>query len=194
MADKARNYASSPCMMHEVRPDVGARPRLMPGRALPAYAYLPGGRFLHPVRDPDGHSFGETAAPVSDPSFASDAFRWGADLFNHGYYWEAHEAWEPLWRAARRGDPRRALLKGLILMAAAGVKAREGKPAACTKHAGRAAALFRRVAAQAPDLEGLDLGPACLGRHAEAVSRQPPSRLSGSPESVFDFILRPTTG
>ncbi|TGQ49534.1 DUF309 domain-containing protein, partial [Mesorhizobium sp. M1C.F.Ca.ET.210.01.1.1] len=27
-------------------------------------------------------------------------FRWGIDLFNHGYYWEAHEAWEPLWHAA----------------------------------------------------------------------------------------------
>ncbi|MER9007639.1 DUF309 domain-containing protein [Mesorhizobium sp. M0862] len=29
-------------------------------------------------------------------------FRWGIDLFNHGYYWEAHEAWEPLWQTANQ--------------------------------------------------------------------------------------------
>ncbi|MER9856292.1 DUF309 domain-containing protein [Mesorhizobium sp. M0098] len=34
-------------------------------------------------------------------ALGSDVFRWGIDLFNHGYYyWEAHEAWEPLWHAA----------------------------------------------------------------------------------------------
>nr|WP_244447982.1 DUF309 domain-containing protein [Neorhizobium vignae] len=51
----------------------------------------------------------------------------GQDLFNHGYYWEAHEAWEGLWQAAKRGSQLRAFLKGLILLSAAGVKIREGK-------------------------------------------------------------------
>lgn len=32
------------------------RPRLLPKRPFPAYAYLPG-RQPHPVRDPAGHSY-----------------------------------------------------------------------------------------------------------------------------------------
>jgi hypothetical protein len=59
----------------------------------------------------------------------------GIDLFNHGYYWEAHEAWDPLWQAANRSTPHRLLFKGLILLAAAGVKIREGKQVAATRHA-----------------------------------------------------------
>jgi hypothetical protein len=55
---------------------------------------------------------------------ADDDFRFGVDLFNHGFPWEAHEAWEPLWFAAPRDRPERALLQGLIHAAAAAVKAR----------------------------------------------------------------------
>ena len=46
----------------------------------------------------------------------------GLDLFNHGYYWEAHEAWEGLWQVADRDGPLRMLFKGLIMLSAAGVK------------------------------------------------------------------------
>ncbi|MER8440411.1 DUF309 domain-containing protein [Mesorhizobium sp. M1312] len=81
-----------------------------------------------------------------EDSLNSDVFRWGIDLFNHGYYWEAHEAWEPLWHAAQQSAQHRQFFKGLILLAAAGVKIREGKRVAAARHAARAAALFRRVA------------------------------------------------
>ncbi|WP_394885884.1 DUF309 domain-containing protein (plasmid) [Mesorhizobium sp. AaZ16] len=37
---------------------------------------------------------------------------WGIDRFNHGYYWEAHEAWEPLWHAAKQSAPHRQFFKG----------------------------------------------------------------------------------
>jgi predicted metal-dependent hydrolase len=69
----------------------------------------------------------------------------GHDYFNFGYYWEAHEAWEGLWQVAGRDTPLRALLKGLILLSAAGVKIREGKRSAAMRHAGRAAGLFRQL-------------------------------------------------
>ncbi|WP_292396668.1 DUF309 domain-containing protein, partial [Mesorhizobium sp.] len=50
------------------------------------------------------------------------------DLFNHGYYWEAHEAWEPLWHTAKQSTQHRLFFKGLILLAAAArVKIREGE-------------------------------------------------------------------
>ena len=45
----------------------------------------------------------------------------GARLFNAGEYWEAHEAWEVPWNAAKAsGDPAEAsYVQGLILLAAA---------------------------------------------------------------------------
>ena len=57
---------------------------------------------------------------------AHDDFRHGVDLFNHGFPWEAHAAWEPLWLVAPRARSERALLQGLIAGAAAVVKARAG--------------------------------------------------------------------
>jgi hypothetical protein len=68
------------------------RPRWLPQKSLPPYAYLPG-KNPHPVRDPTGHSYHVEPIPVAaDASLGSDAFLWGLDLFNHGYYWEAHES------------------------------------------------------------------------------------------------------
>ncbi|WP_292694128.1 DUF309 domain-containing protein [Mesorhizobium sp.] len=122
-----------------------SRPRWLPEKSFPSYAYLPG-RQPHPVRDPAGHSYHSEAIPVAEEaSLDSDMFVWGIDLFNHGYYWEAHEAWEGLWQVADRGAPLRTLFKGLILLSAACVKIREGKQAAAVRHAGRAAALLRRL-------------------------------------------------
>jgi uncharacterized protein len=50
-----------------------------------------------------------------------EAMRAGAELFNAGEYWEAHEAWEVPWNAAKaRGDALEAnYVQGLILLAAA---------------------------------------------------------------------------
>ncbi len=48
----------------------------------------------------------------------TDAFAAGARLFDAGAFWEAHEAWEGLWRAS--ADPaERRTVQGLIQMAAA---------------------------------------------------------------------------
>ena len=123
--------------------------RYQPDRPLPAYAFVPG-RHPHPVTDPRGHSFGIQHAGVEplDPNHLkrSSEYLYGIDLFNSGYYWEAHEAWEGLWNAAGRTGTTADFLKGLIKLAAAGVKAREGQPVGVTRHAIRAAELFRNVA------------------------------------------------
>jgi hypothetical protein len=64
------------------------------------------------------------------------------DLCNYGYYWEAHEAWEGFWhRCARKGEMA-DVFKGLIHLAAAGVKAREGNARGVKRHAARAKELF----------------------------------------------------
>src|SRR5262245_31357021 len=96
----------------------------------------------HPQSDPAGHSYGRHVTPsavIDDTDWDQSAtYLHAIDLFNHGYYWEAHEAWESLWHACGRGGPVADLLKGLIKLAAAGVKVREGRPAGVASHARRA--------------------------------------------------------
>jgi hypothetical protein len=126
-------------------------PRLVPDQPFPPYAYVPG-RFPHPVSDPAGHSFGleMPRPPRLDPESwqGSRAYLHGIDLFNHGYYWEAHETWEGLWHACGRKGVTADFLKGLIRLAAAGVKARAGNPEGVRSHARNAAQLFEEVARQ----------------------------------------------
>lgn len=150
---------------------MSAPDRYLPDRPFPAYAYVPG-RAPHPVRDPAGHS--HAAADPEVGPLAADAWRgsgeflYGVDLFNHAYYWEAHEAWEGLWRAA--ADPRvAAMLHGLIKLAAAGVKARAGNPRGVARLARAAADLFRPLAAEGrARLLGLD--PGALKQSADALA------------------------
>jgi predicted metal-dependent hydrolase len=56
----------------------------------------------------------------------------GAELFNRGLYWEAHEAWEELW--LRLDDEPKLFVPGLIQVAAAGHKAfAQNQPRGCVK-------------------------------------------------------------
>lgn len=115
---------------------------------LPPYSYVPGVG-PHPVSDPAGHMHGvvHDVPPALDPWHwgQSPQFLFGIDLFNQGYYWEAHEAWESLWHAAGRQGTAAAWLKCLIKLAAAGVKAREGNPRGVQRHAERALQLLSEV-------------------------------------------------
>ncbi|KQZ46730.1 hypothetical protein ASD54_21595 [Rhizobium sp. Root149] len=143
------------------------------------------------MRDPDGHSYKQETAPVN-ASLEAEEFLWGCDLFNHGYYWEAHEAWEGLWHALQKGDALKDLLKALILLSAAGVKIREGKGAAAVRHAGRGAALLRgdrRLSGKA-FAQALGSSPERIASSAEATANNPPVlRVTalGCPEPVFAF-------
>jgi uncharacterized protein len=104
-------------------------PRLLPDQPFPSYAYVPG-HTPHPTRDADGHSYGaefETPEPPDPEEWrACRDYLYGIDLFNHGFYWEAHEAWEGLWVACNRRGPTATYLQALINLAAAGFKARRG--------------------------------------------------------------------
>jgi uncharacterized protein len=128
----------------------GSIPRLVPDLVLPPYTFVPGGPWPHPTGSPRGHSFGPEA-PVPAPP---DPDRWhecrpylcGLDLFNHGFYWESHVQWESLWLACGRTGLTADFLKGLIKLAAAGVKHLEGMPEGVRSHGRRADELWRRLA------------------------------------------------
>jgi hypothetical protein len=129
-------------------------------RKFPPYTYVPG-RSPHPVSDPAGHMHGHEppAPPPLDPAHwrDSETYLYGVDLFNHGYYWESHEEWESLWHAAGRRGVVADFLKGLIKLAAAGVKSLEEKPTGVTRHTDRAMELLSGVMASEPKFCGLDL-------------------------------------
>jgi uncharacterized protein len=135
-------------------------PRYAPERPLPAYAYVPGGRTPHPRKDPRGHSHGqrERLPPPLDPDDfeASGEYRFAIDLFNHGFYWEAHEVLEGLWLAAGKTGTVAELLKGLIKLCAAGVKEQQGMSGGVQKHMEAARAHFARVFTERREVLGLN--------------------------------------
>lgn len=131
-------------------------------RALPAYRYVPGVH-PHPLRDAAGHSYGrrdELPRPlrwrVEDwPQL--EAWRYGVDLFNQFYFWEAHEAWEKLWATARPGSAERLLLQGLIQIAAALLKIHLGNSPGVRALSAAGLEKLRQVAAKQERLLGLDI-------------------------------------
>ncbi|MBY0528343.1 MAG: DUF309 domain-containing protein [Gemmataceae bacterium] len=168
--------------------------RLAPDMPFPPYAYVPGGPYPHPIRDPQGHGFGiEAPRPASpDPEDWRSCvpYLYGIDLFNCGYYWEAHEAWESLWHACGRTGPMADFLKGLIKLAAAGVKVREGEPRGVHNHARRAAELFAPMAGT----RYLGLAVNELIAFADQLNAQSTSLAADRTkvvEVIFDYGLRP---
>jgi len=113
------------------------------------------------------------------------------ELFNAGYYWEAHEAWEGLWHAYGRHGAAADVLKALIKLAAAGVKVREGQEHGVRTHAGRAALLFASARKQVGRHQlGLDLDQ--WTEHARQVAADPPrdpGPAGAAVSRVFAFQL-----
>ncbi len=95
------------------------------GVPFPPYRFIPG-KSPHPTEDPKGHSFGKKEEPEAWHSPEewpqNTAYLYGVDLYNHGYWWEAHEAWESLWRRPQANILTKKFLKGLIKISAAFLK------------------------------------------------------------------------
>lgn len=89
------------------------------------------------------------AGPSSPEKPASgELFLYGVDLFNYGYWWEAHAAWERLWKAAPAADLAAVFLQGLIQLSAALVKWRAGATRGAARLGGKGLEKLGRVAAE----------------------------------------------
>jgi uncharacterized protein len=174
--------------------------RYAPDMNFPSYSYVPG-EAPHPTRDEEGHSFDEddimlVPAPDPDQWQKSKLYLYGIDLFNYGYYWETHEAWEDLWHALGRIGKTANFLKAIIHLAAAGLKAKNGKVSSMQKHARRTATLLSEIRLQLPKEQerfmGLELDE--LIGWAEGVAENG-DVIKVNPEAiddaVFTFILQP---
>ena len=160
-------------VLPEPTPPDPAWPRWSRG-PFPRYRYVPG-RSPHPRADPDGHSHGlpEPRAARLDLAawWASRVYLRGVDLFNYAYWWESHEAFEALWRAAGQRGPEGELFQALIQIAASELKrfvgADEAARALAERAAGRLGALPSPwfgldVRALAADLEARRAGARAL--------------------------------
>lgn len=135
---------------------------------LPATAYVPGRPQARRPAD-TGHAM-------------ADLFDHGVALFDAGYYWEAHEAWERLWQAAPPDSAMRHRLQGLIALAAAGVKVRQGQAAGIVRHAQRAAGFFAQLPAS-PERDAL------IAFAQDSAATKPRPATSDAAEVVFPSVL-----
>ncbi|WP_164102863.1 DUF309 domain-containing protein [Candidatus Laterigemmans baculatus] len=182
-------------------------PRFAPGIELPPYTYIPR-RSPHPISDPAGHSFGRSPSPPLALVDWQQSVEYchAVDLFNHGYYWEAHEEWEGLWQVAGRRSPLAQALQGLIKLAAAGVKTAAGSEKGRRRHASRAAELFDQAAAAPAEIQtalrratGLSLeqlalwsrAAACEGEWISMPEFEQPQQPIETPRCLFAFRLLP---
>ncbi len=147
---------------------------------LPPYRFVPG-LTPHPITDPRGHSHGVTAEqPEALPPEAWSRCRpylFGCDLFNRGYWWEAHEAWESLWQVTRSRPQQHRFLQGLIQAANSHLKLALGKPQAVRRLWSKAEAHWQDTAC--PDhYMGLPLGSwrRRTARYLETCLQQSPLR------------------
>jgi hypothetical protein len=145
-------------LFHTLASALHERHRYTPDPAFPETAYVPG-ETPHPGRhEADGSTWPPQGEPMTGRAL-NLALCHGVDLFNHGYFWEAHEAWEEPWQVERRGSPHRLYLQGLIRLAAAALKHRIEQPAGVTAHAGWCQEVFERLSQQHPGIENQGGGP-----------------------------------
>ncbi len=154
-------------------------------RAFPPYAYLPGAA-PHPTRDPDGHSFQGPESPRIEPpadcppdAWATcDPYLYGVDLYNAGFYWEAHESWEELWHRSK-GRPHQAqFIQGLIQCSASLLKVRMRQPKGVQRLGEQGLARLRATAqAEGPIYMGLDI-ETFSGAFTECIARDQPLEAS----------------
>lgn len=171
--------------------------RLLPSAELPKYTYVPGTDTPHPIRDPRGHSYGRkgrTSKPLVAEAWADNRnFLLAIDYFNFGYYWEAHDEWERLWRVSGPETTVGRFLKGLVKLSAAGIKVREQSIHGVRRHAASAGEVFADVAAEAGSDRycGLEFTTLQFAADRAAQLSYKQELPAGKPVRVFPFVLRP---
>lgn len=97
---------------------------------LPAVAYLPGAQ--------SRSSVAELVKPLQETFhpelFANEDTLYGIDLYNGGFYWEAHVYWENVWQNIDRGSDSGWLLLVLIAIASHNLKLRMQNTRSAIKH------------------------------------------------------------
>jgi predicted metal-dependent hydrolase len=105
---------------------------------------------------------------------SSQDYLFGIDLYNAGFLWEAHEAWEGLWHVSKHDSTQANFIQGLIQCTAGCLKIPMGQARGMEKlfemGTGRLLSVVREVG---PEYMGLDI-PGFVGEiHAFGASSPP---------------------
>lgn len=104
------------------------KPAVIPAysdKPMPAYRHLPF-KTPHPYMDEGGHSYGQELPKVSGFNQQNwqhcEAYLYSIDLFNQGYWWEAHELLKQVCYDVGRESAIGSFLEALIQVAAGELK------------------------------------------------------------------------
>lgn len=90
--------------------------------SLPSHRHVPGSG-SEPDRAPLEDVKATTPTTVINANWREvPAFRYGIELYAHGYFWEAHEVWESVWLATAPNSRERHLMAALIQLTNACLK------------------------------------------------------------------------
>ncbi len=78
-------------------------------------------------------------------------------MYNHFYFWEAHEAWESLWGEAHQNSAPRLFLQGLIQIAAALLKVSLGSSDGAARLSNTGIEKLTLVSERTPSMMGVDV-------------------------------------
>jgi uncharacterized protein len=153
------------------------------GWRLPAEPHIPG-RNARPD-DAEIDLIARAAPRPTDPAAWRDneAYRAGLRLYAYGYYWEAHEVWEPVWMHASLRSQERELTQGLIQIANAALKLRMEQPKAARRLAAIAEKHFREAAFGASsivmgvDLSGMTVAASAFAENLNREDNAPPPNI-----------------
>ena len=161
--------------------------------AFPPYTYLPGHR-PHPTRDPEGHGFEiltQGDAFLSLTAWEScEAYRLGVELFNQGYYWEAHEAWEQVWRTMGKHTHEGQFIQGLIKVSAAAIKIRQGHSKAARSLLTQSSQHFQKVISKHTETNAGGLHLKVLERWCRDF-RDEVADIQANPDLPLETVLPP---
>jgi predicted metal-dependent hydrolase len=136
---------------------------------LPPHAYVPG---QTPRHDPSLfkalHDSVHSEMTTSELA-QSAAWRAGWVFFENGFYWEAHEALEPVWMATSPNSVERHAVQALIQTANAALKERMNRPNAVLRLCDLAEAYLQACGPNVRNVMGLPLSE--LESHIEALRK-----------------------
>jgi len=98
---------------------------------FPERKYLPG-ESIHPSKHPEGSHIPEVPSDMTtfdiDTWRHSQPYLYAIDLFNFGYWWEAHEVLEDLWVQTGKTTVIAKFIQGIIQISAALLKDSQSVP------------------------------------------------------------------
>jgi hypothetical protein len=164
--------------------------------AFPPYRFVQG-KTPHPIVHPEGHSYRPPGAaeprraPVRPQDWAAcTQYLYGIDLYNHGYWWEAHESLEAVWQTTDKQGAQGRFLQGLIQVAAGQLKLHTRTPRGVRHYLTRGTRHLSFARAHAGQrFMGLDIDDflARVTRYFAAMTEGPVSGWRHDPEH-YPFI------